>query len=97
MFEYRILESDDDLRRLVSLRNRYFPDNPVTLEEQKGMIAMLPARFEKQRWGVFSEGELVACFAIEREDPLEEGREVLFVMTEESVSRLAVDAFVQRL
>ncbi len=97
MFGYRILESDDDLRRLVSLRNRYFPDNPVTLEEQKGMIAMLPARFEKQRWGVFSGGELVACFAIEREDPLEEGREFLFVMTEESVSRQDVDAFVQRL
>lgn len=95
MFEYRVLNPESDFAEVIALRNRFFPDNPTTPEEFRGMMATTPARSEKKRWGVYDQGKLQAYLTIEREDPAEEGREFIFVVPEAGTPADRIREFVE--
>lgn len=95
MFEYRNLNPESDFAEVIALRNRFFPDNPITTEEFKGMMATMAPRFEKMRWAVDGDRGLHAYLTIEREEPFEEGREFVFVMPTVEASQAEIHEFIE--
>ncbi len=79
---------------MLALRNRFFPDNPITYPEMRGMMDAIAPRFEKERWGAFVDGHMKACVSIEREEPFEDGREFMFTMVDDDVTATEMDSHI---